>query len=82
MPIVIDGPPGDFKARGWYRAGANWAALVDCDRERYRSDPCLVGPVTIGGMAYVCIGVECTRLEKPTIHTGEVIGLVVQDARQ
>jgi hypothetical protein len=76
-PIIIDGPPGDFIARGWDRTGSNWVALVECDRERYRSDPGLVRPVTIGGMTYDCIAVECTRLEKPTIHVGEVIGLVV-----
>jgi hypothetical protein len=53
--------------------------LVDCDRERYRSDhPCLVGPVSIGGKRYDCIAVECTRLDKSTIHVGEVIGVVVR----
>jgi hypothetical protein len=56
--------------------------LVDCDRERYRSEPCLVGPVTIWGRAYDCIAVECTKLEKQTIHVGEVIGLVLQEARR
>jgi hypothetical protein len=78
-PIVVDGPPGDFTARGWLRADAGWVALVDCDRERYRSDPCLIGPVTIGGHAYDCIAVECTRLDNPTIHVGEVIGLAVRE---
>ena len=78
MPIVIDGPPGDFTARGWLRADdGGWIALVDCDRERYRKDPRLVGPVRIGGKHHDCIAVECTRLAKPTIHVGEVIGLVV-----
>jgi hypothetical protein len=78
-PIVIDGPPGDFTARGWLRADAGWVALVDCDRERYRSAPCLIGPVKIGGKAYDCIAVECTRLDKPTMHVGEVIGLAVRE---
>ena len=50
--------------------------LVDCDGERYRTDPGLVGPVKIGGKAYDCIAVECAQLDKPTIHVGEVIGLV------
>ena len=58
-----------------------WIALVDCDRERYRTDPCLVGPVRIGGKRYDCIAVECTRPAKPTIHVGEVIGLVSCGAR-
>jgi hypothetical protein len=80
-PIVIDGPPGDFTARGWHRRdGGDWMALVDCDGERYRTDPGLVGPVKIGGKAYDCIAVECAQLDKPTIHVGEVIGLVVQPA--
>jgi hypothetical protein len=82
QPIVVDGPPGDFTARGWLRADDGWVALVDCDRERYRSDPCLVGPVKIGDNTYDCIGVECTRLDEPTIHTGEVIGLVVHEMRR
>ena len=55
--------------------------LVGCDRERYRTDSRLVGPVKIGGKRYDCIAVECTQLAKPTIHVGEVIGLVVQSAR-
>lgn len=79
-PIVTDGPADDFTPRGWYRADAGWAALVDCDRERYRSNPCLVGPVRVGGKDYDCIAVECAHIEKPTIHAGEVIGLVVQEA--
>ena len=62
-PIVVDGPPGDFTARGWLRTdGGGWIALVDCDRERYRTDPCLVGLVRIGGKRYDCIAVECTQL--------------------
>jgi hypothetical protein len=58
-----------------------WMALVDCDGERYRRDPRLVGPISIGGKRYDCIAVECTQLAKPTIHVGEVIGLVVQQAQ-
>lgn len=54
--------------------------LVDCDGERYRTDSGLVGPVKIGGKAYDCVAVECAQLDKPTIHVGEVIGLVVQPA--
>jgi hypothetical protein len=38
--------------------------------------------VKIGGKDYDCIAVDCMRLEKPTIHIGEVIGLVVQGARR
>ena len=38
-PIFIDGPPGDFIARGSERTETGWVAHVDCDRERYRSDP-------------------------------------------
>jgi hypothetical protein len=34
--------------------------------------------VSIGGKRYDCIAVECTRLDKSTIHVGEVIGLVVR----
>jgi DNA-directed RNA polymerase subunit RPC12/RpoP len=81
-PIVIDGPAGDFIANGWHRTGEGWVALVDCDRERYRSDPHLVGPVSIGGKRYDCMAVECTHLAKPTIHAGEVIGLVVAKCAQ
>jgi hypothetical protein len=52
-------------------------ALVDCDRERHRSDPRLVGPVKISATAYDGIAVECTNLAKSTIHVGKMIGLVV-----
>ena len=78
---MLDGPPSDFTARGWLRTdGGGCVALVDCDRERYRTDPRLVGPVKIGGKVYNCIAVECIKLARPTIHVGEVIGLVVQSA--
>jgi len=33
---------------------------VDCDQERNRDNPGLVGPVKIGGKLYECIAVERT----------------------
>jgi hypothetical protein len=32
-----------------------WLALVDCDRDRPRDDPALVGPVKIAGKLYESI---------------------------
>ena len=40
---------GDFIAREWHRIDVGWIAFVDCDCERYQTEPRLVGPVRIGG---------------------------------
>jgi hypothetical protein len=38
------------------------------------------GRSEFGGKRYDCIVADCTQLDEPTIHVGEVIGLVMQSA--
>lgn len=43
----------EFAPRGWREIkGKGWLAMVDCDRDRPRDDPALVGPVKIAGKLY------------------------------
>jgi hypothetical protein len=67
--------------KGWRRIdGKGWLALVDCDQEPDRDVPGLVGPVRIADRLYECIAVERTLIDRPTIHVGETIGLLLKDA--
>jgi hypothetical protein len=50
----------------------------DCDRDRPRDNPGLVGPVKIADKLYECIAVERTLNTRPTIHAGETIGLLLK----
>ena len=76
-------PVPKFTPRGWSPIEeGGWLALVDCDRERNRDDPGLVGPVKVAGRVYECIRVERTLAARPVIHAGETIGLLLKDAPQ
>ena len=77
-------PVPEFTPRGWSPIEeGGWLALVDCDRERNRDDPGLVGPVNAPpGGSTECIRVERTPSARPVIHAGETIGLLLQDAPQ
>jgi hypothetical protein len=46
--------------------GKGWLALVDCNQERNRDDPGLVGPVRIADKLYECIAVERTLSGVPS----------------
>jgi hypothetical protein len=73
----------EFVPRGWSPIqGRDWLVLVDCDQERNRDDPGLVGPVKIAGKLYECIAVERTLSRRPTIHAGETIGLLLKNTGQ
>jgi hypothetical protein len=51
----------EFAPRGWREIkGKGWLAMVDCDRDRPRDNPGLVGPVKIADKLYECIAVERT----------------------
>ncbi len=69
-----------FVAYDWFRVRARgWAASVDCDRERPRDEPGLVGEiVTIDGEQFRCVGVQRTMPSFP-IQPGEKIGLLVEE---
>jgi hypothetical protein len=76
-------PVPEFTPRGWSPIkDGGWLALVDCDRERNRDNPGLVGPVKVAGRFYECIRVERTLDARPAIHAGETIGLLLKDAPQ
>lgn len=65
----------EFTPKGWREIkGTGWLALVDCDRERPRDEPGLVGPVKIAGRLYECIAVERTLTTRPTIKAGAMWG--------
>jgi hypothetical protein len=69
----------EFIPNGWREIkGSGWLALVDCDRDRNRENPGLVGPVKIAGKLYECIAVERTLDARPTINAGETIGLLLK----
>jgi hypothetical protein len=73
----------EFTPKGWREIkGTGRLALVDCDRDRPRDAPGLVGPVKIAGMLYECIAVERTLSTRPTIHAGETIGLLLKNTGQ
>jgi hypothetical protein len=70
----------EFAPRGWREINGNgWLAMVDCDRDRPRDNPGLVGPVKITGKLYECVAVERTLNARPMIHAGETIGLLPKD---
>ena len=76
-------PVPEFTPRGWSPIkDGGWLALVDCDRERNRDNPGLVGPVKVAGRFYECMRVERTLDTRPVIHAGETIGLLLKDAPQ
>lgn len=70
-----------FKSMEWIRdKGWGWQATVECDRERDRDNPGLIGKVEIDGEIFECIG--CSRfMPRRPIRKGELIGLVVREVR-
>jgi hypothetical protein len=68
-----------FKSLDWYTIpGRGRVAAVECDIERPRDQPGLLGKlVIIDGETFVCIGVE-RRLPAGPIQPGEKIGLLVR----
>lgn len=69
----------EFKSLDWYYVTERgWIALVECDQERTRDKPGLVGSdVVIDGETYRCTGVE-RHMPATPISRGERIGLLVR----
>jgi hypothetical protein len=68
-----------FEGNRWNVSGPELIVYVECDRQRDRAAPGIVGRVRINGRDFECLNVLAGPLPGKPMWIGEPIGLVVRE---